>query len=420
MRKHAALALALCLAVTAGRLSGQTYRTFDDDYKGIQARTGFLMGPIKMVPSLLAANIGYDSNVLYRTAEDDPVSDTVATIAPRIQAFWLLGRSVILSFTDVPAYYHYVHEESLRTLSNSAVPAARILLGRLSLSGDYHVLNDQKRGSSEISEPVLNTQEGWNARVFFETPRGTALGLSGSADDFRFRTAGSELPFDSYARTLDRRERTLALEFYYRVFNRSHLFVTAGASDYVFLHPTSAWRDADSQQVYGGIRFPLAGQAARGTVALGYKRFVPRTAEREEFSGLVADTDVVFRTGRFGFTVAYKRDNSFSYIDTAYYFIEDRFRTGLTFYVFQFLRLEAGWQAATWSYPEPYTVLIDGQPVVIEDRRDQVRIFTAGLAVRIAGSVGFGVNYNFYRRRSNAPGFDIDRNYLGASLAYDF
>jgi hypothetical protein len=419
MRKQVVVALALGLAAAAGRLPGQTYRTFADESKNIQARTGFLMGPIKIVPSLLSANIGYDTNVLYRAAEDDPVSDTVATIAPQIQAFWLLGRSVILSFTDVPAYYYYVHEEGLRTLSNSAVPAARILFGRLSLSGDYHVLNEQKRGSSEISEPVLNTQEGWNARVFLETPRGTALGLSGSVDDFRFRTAGSSLPFDSYARTLDRRERNLALEFYYRVFTLSHLFVTAGVSDYVFLHPTSAWRDADSQQVYGGIRFPLAG-VARGTIALGYKRFVPRTPEKKEFSGLVADTDVVFRTGRFGFTLAYKRDNSFSYIDTAYYFIEDRFRTGLTFYVFRFLRLEAGWQAATWSYPEPYVVLIDGQPVVIEDRRDRDRVFTAGLSVRVAGSVGLGVSYNFYRRRSNTPGFDIDRNYIGATLAYDF
>ena len=419
MRKYAALAVTLCLALTAGRLAAQTYRTFEDESKGIQARTGFRMGPIKIVPSLLAANIGYDSNVLYRTAAQEPVSDTVATVAPELQAFWLLGRSVILSFTDVAEYYYYRRQEGLRTLGNSATPAARILLGRLSLSGDYHVLNSQKRGTSEISEPVLNSQQGWHARVFYETPRGTAVGLSGATDDFRFRTAGASLPLDSYARTLDRREQTLAFELYYRVFSRSHLFVTAGASEYVFLHPSSAWRNADSQQVCGGIRFPLAGRA-RGTIALGYKRFVPRTAGRKTFSGLVADTDVAFRTGRIGFTLGYKRDNDFSIIETAYYFVEDRVRSGLTFYVFRFLRLEAGWQAARWSYPVPYETLVDGQPVVIEDRRDRDRVFTAGLSVRVAGTVGLGVNYNFYMRRSNAPGFDIDRNYLGVTLTYDF
>lgn len=420
MRKDFVPALILCLGLASGTLSGQSYRTFADESRDIQARTGFMMGPIKIVPSLLAANIGYDSNVLYRDAEEGPVSDTVATFAPELQAFCPLGRSVILSFTDVPAYYYYVHEEGLRTLSNSAVPAARVLLGRLSLSGDYHLLNDQKRGSSEISEPVIDTQEGWNARAFIETPRGTALGVSATVDDFRFRTAGSSSPLDSYGRTLDRRERTLSFEFYYRVFSQSHLFLTASASDCVFAHPTSTWRNADSEQVYGGIRFPLGGQAARGTIALGYKRFVPRTADRQEFSGLVADTDVAFRTGRLGLNLAYKRDNYFSYIETAYYFIEDRFRTGLTFYVFQFLRLEGSWQAATWNYPEPYAIWVDGQPTVIEGRRDQDRVWTAGLAFRVAGTVGLGVSYNFYRRRSNAPGFDIDRNYLGVNLAYDF
>jgi hypothetical protein len=420
MKKHVVPALILCLGLASGRLSGQSYRTFADESNDIRARAGFAMGPIKIVPSLLAMNIGYDSNVLYRDAEEGPVSDTVATFAPQLQAFWLLGRSVILSFTDVPSYYYYVHEEGLRTLSNSAVPAARILLGRLSLSGNYHLLNDQKRGSSEIAEPVLDTQEGWNARAFIETPRGTALGVSATVDDFRFRTAGSSSPLDSYGRTLDRRERALSFEFYYRVFSQSHLFVTAEASDCVFAHPTSAWRNADSQQVYGGIRFPVGGQAARGTIALGYKRFVPRTADRQEFSGLVADTDVTFRTGRLGLNLAYKRDNYFSYIETAYYFIEDRFRTGLTFYLFQFLRLEGSWQAATWNYPEPYTVWVDGQPTVIEGRRDQDRVFAAGLAFRVAGTVGLGLSYNFYRRRSNAPGFDIDRNYLGLNLAYDF
>ncbi len=420
MKERVVAALILCLGLAGGPLSGQSYRTFADESRDIQARTGFPMGPIKVVPSLAAANIGYDSNVFYRDMDAGPVPDTVATIAPRIQAFWLIGRSVILSFTDTPAYYYYVHEESLRTLSNSAIPAARLLIGPLSLSGDYHLLNDQQRGTSEISEPVLSTQEGWNARAFIETPRGTALGVSAATDDFRFRSAGPSSPLDNYGRTLDRREQTLSVEFYYRVFSQSYLFVTAGAGDCVFADPSSTWRNADFRQVYAGIRFPLGGRAARGTIALGYKTFTPRAEGRQEFSGLVANTDVAFRAGRFGLNLAYKRDNYFSYIETAYYFVEDRFRAGLSFYLFQFLRLEGSWQAALRAYPEPYLAWVDGQPVVVEDRRDRDRVGTAGLSFRVAGTVGLGLSYNFYRRRSNAPGFNIDRNYLGVNLAYDF
>jgi hypothetical protein len=420
MKKFLVLALAVLVAATAGRLPGQTYQTFRDEFEAIRSKSGLRLGPLKVLTTLRIATVGYDSNILYLPREEGPVSDTVATLSPEIKSFWLVGNSVILSFTENPEYDFYFHEKALRTLTNSAVPAARILLFRgLALSADYHILNELRQATSEFEEPVRNTQDGWNARIFFETPRGSAVGFSGSSDEFRYSNPSIPDPADDYARTLDRRETSAAFEAYYRVFSQSSVFATAGVRDYVFLNPASTWRNAYSRQAYAGIRLPLLGQA-RGTVALGYKTFVPRAAGMKEFSGLVADTDVSFRAGRFGLNLAYTRDNYFSYIDTAYYFIEDRFRSGLKFYVFRFLRLEGGWQSGTWRYPESYEASFQGQPIIIENRRDRDHIFSAGLTVRVSGNTGLGVNYNFYQRRSSVPGYDIDKNFIGATLVYDF
>ena len=420
MKKLWLLGLALAFSAWPGQLAGQSYRTFGEESADLLSRATWRLGPIRLLPTLRLADVGYDSNVLYRSREEGAVSDTIATLAPEVKGFWFLGSSVLLSVTETPEYDFYLREKGLRTLSNSVVPAARVLLFRdLSLSGDYHVLRLLRRATSEFGEPVQNTQEGWNGRVFFETARGTAVGFSGAVDDFRFRNPGLPDPASDYERTLDRRERSAAVELYYRVFSDSRLFLAAGARDYVFLDPASAWRNAYSRQVSGGLRFPLLGRA-KGRIALGYKDFVPRTAGRKKFSGLTADTDASLREGRFGLSLAYTRDAYFSYYDTAYYFIEDRLRSGLSFYVFRFLRLEAGWQAGTWRYPEPQEVWFEGTPIEVDSRRDTNRVLSLGLTVKIAGNAGLGLNYNFYRRRSNAPGFDIDRRFVGATLVYDF
>jgi hypothetical protein len=414
------LLLALVAVGSVGSLSGQGYRTFQDEYSDVSERNLFRFGPLRVLPTFRLSNVGYDSNVFYRDRGDEPVADYTATISPEIKGYWLFGHSVILSITDNPEYVFYLDQKSLRSFSNSYRPAARLLLlRRLALSGDYHFERHTRRASSEFETPVQDTRRGYAASAAVETPRGTVIGVSGVLDDYRFAELGAADVPSAYALNLDRRQRALDLEFYYRVFSRSWVFLRAGWSDYVFSHPEAEWRDAYSTQAYGGIRFPLAGRA-RGVVSLGYKKFVPRDPARKAFSGLVADTDVRFRVGRLGIQLGYLRNNYFSYYNTAYYFIEDKLRTGLSFYVFPFLRLDGDLQAGAWNYPEPHEVTYQGETYVVDNRKDVSRVVTLGLAVRIAGSSGLGLSFNIYRRRSNAPGFDIDRNFLGAYIVYDF
>ena len=119
-------------------------------------------------------------------------------------------------------------------------------------------------------------------------------------------------------------------------------------------------------------------------------------------------------------TLGFDRDNAFSYIESAYYYVDARVRTGLSLYLFRGLRIDGGIQYGTMTFPEPQEIWVDGAYVVIDNRKDAQRNISVGPVVRISGTVGLGLTYNFYRRTSNAPGFDVRRSFVGAFITYEF
>ena len=421
MMKKLSCCAALLLFVLGGvRLSGQSYQNFREEYDGIRERARLRLGPLRVIPVFRLSDVGYDSNVYFREEGSEVVSDFTATFSPEARGYWLLGSSVIMSVMENPEYLFYAQEEELRAFTNSFSTGLRMLaLRSFSLSADYHVLSHVRRATSELDQRIQDTMTGGTAGFFFETPRGTAAGLRGSLEDFRYKDVASDAPDDHYARALDRRETSAAVEFYYRVFSRSLFFTTAGWTSYEFVFPESAWRDASSFEVSGGLRFPLLGRA-RGTLSLGWKSFQPESPEAKPFSGLIAATDVAFRLGRFGVNLGYVRDIAFSYNESAYYYIDGRARAGLSFYAGPFIRIDGTVQLGTMAYPEPQEVWYGGEVFVIDRREDIFRTFSVGPVVRVAGTVGLGLTYNFYRRTSNAPGFNVRRNFIGAFLTYEF
>jgi len=420
MKKFPCFTAALLVLLAGVRLSGQSYRNFREEYDGIKERARLRLGPLRVIPVFRLSDVGYDSNVYFREEGGEVVPDFTATFSPEVRGYWLLGSSVILSVMENPEYLFYAKEKGLRAFTNSFSTGLRMLaLRSFSLSADYHVLSHVRRATSELDQRIQDTVTGGTAGFFFETPRGTAVGLTGSLEDFRYKDIASDAPDDIYALALDRRETSAAVELYYRVFSQSFFFTTAGWTRYEFVFPESAWRDASSFEVSGGIRFPLLGRA-RGTLSLGWKSFRPESPERQPFSGFVAATDVAFRLGRLGVTLGYTRDNAFSYNESAYYYIDGRAQAGLSFYIASFLRIDGTVQLGTMDYPEPQEVWYGGEVSLIDRREDVQRTFSVGPVVRVAGAVGLGLTYNFYKRMSNAPGFNVRRNFVGAFLTYEF
>jgi Putative beta-barrel porin 2 len=414
----AAVAL-LALLGAAVRLPGQSYRSLGEEIAAVEG-VRLRFGPLRLVPQFRLTEAGYDSNVYYRNEDGEAVADATATLSPEVRAYWLLGRSALLSFTENPEYLFYAREKGLRAFTNSYAGALRLrLLRAFSLSGEYHVQSHVRRVMQELDRRIRDTTTGGAATLFFETARGTAFGVTGRVDDYRYKDVASDVPDGLYGRSLDRRETSAGLEAHYRVFSRSALFAVFDWTRYEFVHPESAWRDAEAVEAAGGFRFPLTGRA-RGTVRLGWKSFRPDAADRAPFAGLVAATEVAVRLGRAALTLGFHRDHNFSYIEDAYYYVDTRGRANLSLYVAPFLRLDAGAQFGSMAYAEPQTVWVGGVPVVVEDRRDEDRVLTAGPVLRLGGTVGLGLTVNLYARSSNAPGFAVRRTFIGAFVTYEF
>jgi hypothetical protein len=414
----AAVGLVLLLGAAA-RLSGQSYRSFREEFEAIQ-QTKLRLGPLRLVPVIRITDVGYDSNVYFADEGRPAVADATATLSPELRGYWLAGSSIILSATENPEFLAYAKEMALRSFSNSFSASLRWLaLRRFSLAAEYHDLSHVRRSLSELDRRIRDTVSGAAGSLFFETPRGTAVGVRGGVDDFRYLDVASGDPDDIYGRSLDRRETAAGFEVTYRIFSQSRLFSAVTWRRYDFRYPESAWRDASSVEASGGVRFPLAG-SARGTVRFGWKSFRPDSPDEKPFAGLVAGTDVSLRLGRVALTLGLDRDNAFSYIESAYYYIDTSVRAGLSLYLFRSFRLDASVAYGTMAYPEPQEIWIDGAPVVIERREDVQRTWSAGPVVRISGTVGLGLTFNVYRRTSNAPGFNIRRNFVGAFLTYEF
>ncbi len=420
MRKLPGFIAAVLAAVACGSAYGQTYKNFDVELNEIRSGARLRVGPFRFVPDFRLTNIGYDDNVYFRGLGDKTVGDYTGTVSPEVRAYLLLGRSLILSLTENPEYQYFARETPLRRFTNSFAPGARLrLFNRLVFSGNYHFLKHQRRASSEFTSLVTDTGKGTKLSAFYETPRGSAIGLSRAVERFLYEDI--ILPDSEFllSRSLNRKETTGTAEFYYPVFAESFFFVTAGATTYEFEDPSYRWKNSRSFQVSSGLRFPFMGRA-RGTLSLGYKKFTPDSRGQKSYSGLIADTDLDFRFGRIELRFGLGRDNYFSYLEEALFYVEDSMSPGVSFRLTRRFRLDYDLRYRWLRYPEPFHFFGPGGEPVEISRRDTHRVHSIGLSIFFFRKTGIQLSYNLMERASNAPGFSLNRNFFGVSLIQDF
>ena len=289
------------------------------------------------------------------------------------------------------------------------------MLNRFVLSGSYQDQKQQQRPTVEFDEKVYVRSEGYSASLFFETNRMTAIGFSGHARNIRYEDVEGDV---RYSAALDHEERTGNVELYYRIFTESDIYLTGGYSDYRFESLESQWRNSYSYAVISGIRFPLWGRA-RGILSLGYRWLINKADRQNRFSGLIGDTGLEFRLGRFNLRFQYGRDFQFSYQSTNLYFIENRIGSGLSFYLTEFLRLDYDFSYGKSEYDEELIPLPDGGFEEIK-RMDTYLTHAAGLVFRIRRNIGIGLTVTYWERDSNVSGWNRSRGFIGGYLTYDF
>lgn len=399
---------------------GQSYLSFKYEREQIIRNTKFRIGPFRFYPVIYFRDIGYDNNVYGEREEDDPVADYTATISPRVRASLLFRNFLILSVTENPEYLYFFEEKSERRWNNIlSFDVKTLLLNRFVIEGSYTDSNRRYRATRELDVRANIREKEYRGRLFYETARLTSFGISGSVRKISFEDItlpGEEIRL---SRLLNREERSGNFEFYYRILTESYFFINGGYTEYKFDHFESRWRDSYSFQVYPGIRFPLLGKV-RGTLALGYKRLMPKRVGKKGFSGLVGNTSLDFSIRRFRFRILYDRDCRFSTWTDSIFFLEDRYGTGISFYLTRFLRLDYDFIYGIGSYPEMTAVRLPDESYKEIKREDLYRIHTAGIVFRIVRNTGIGVRFYYWERESNIPGAGRNRWFVGGYVTYEF
>lgn len=411
--------LALFCAGLAAPILGQEHRTYAEELALAQENAKLHLGPLRLHPRFQIRDFGYDDNV-YFTREGAPVGDYSADVSFDILGYIPVGRSLILSVTESPEFRLYAKQRNLRTFTNSVSASAKLrLLNRFVLSGLYRYSDHLRRVYSEFTRQTRDINEGYQGSVFFETVRGSSVGFVGTVDDYRYRDVGGTDESSLLYQTLDRRETAGAVELNLAAFSRSLAFARAGYADYEFSNPSSQWRNSHATYVSAGLRFPLLGRA-RGALVFGFKRFTPRDSSQKGFEGLTADTDIDLRTGRLRWHLRLRRDNRFSYWESALYYVDDLATAGVSFYLTRSLRLDYEFASGRLDYPEPFAIALPDTGPVLIDRLDRTRLHSFGLSVRLVRTIGLSLSYNILDWRSTVPGYNLDRSFLGLNLTYDF
>jgi hypothetical protein len=415
-RSWAILFLAAALAVPA---AGQSYRAFQDEYQALLETVRFRFGPLRIVPSFTLREAGYDDNVYFESDRGEPVRDLTATLSPEVRAYWPIRGRLILFVRDNPEYVYFLEQSAQRAFTNSLGGGFRALLpGRFVLSAEYGDDEHRRRLSSELQIPVNDRTRSIKAGLAFETARKSSLGLTGAVRKLSFEDVARSPGDIPLGRLLDREEREAAVEAYYQLVPGTFLFLRGGLQEFRFESPDASWRDASAAFAQAGLRFPILGRL-RGILNVGYKSFDPKREGEPVFRGLVGDTGLDLRTGRFNLRLRYARDLSFSAYESLFYFVERTFAAGGSVYLTRFLRLDYDYGLGRSDFMERGSAASgDGSPSA--SRADERRQHTLALVVRLFRTTGLGVAFNAQRWTSVGSGFDRRRNFIGAVLTQSF
>ncbi|MHB8054911.1 MAG: outer membrane beta-barrel protein [Candidatus Aminicenantales bacterium] len=412
MRRCPAVILGFMLL--AGTLSAQSYQIFADEYQRLLTQSRWKLGPFRLFPTISVRDVGYDDNLYFGGYNIGRKKDFTATLSPEIKAYWPFRNSFIFFVRENPEYAYYYRESQQRAFTNSYGAGLRyLLLGRFVFSGEVGNDVHRRRLSSEFQIPVNDRTRSFQAGLSFETARKTSIGITGAVRKISYEEIKYNPEDAPVAQLLDREEREIGAEAYYQLFTDGFLFVRGDYQEYRFLDDKALWRDSAAASFWTGVRFPLLGRI-RGVLNLGYKKFDPKTAGEPPFQGLVGNTGLDLRTGRFACRLDFARDMVFSSYAEIFYFVENSARLGGSAYLTSFLKIDYDYYGGRADYSAR------GGEAGSEGRVDRHRNHSVGLQVRVFKTAGIGISWNFERWTSNIGDFDRSRNFIGLAFTRSF
>lgn len=399
----------------------QEYRTFRWERENAENRTRWQVGPFRIYPTIQFRDIGYDNNVYRQRELEEPIGDFTASISPEVEVFVLYKNWLILQLRENPEYVYFAKEKRERSLNNRFSLGYKLnLFNRLVFAGDFIYNNTRVRASSEFDVRANQVFIRYEGSLFYETPRETSIGIKSSIQGYNYED--ELIPGESiyYSRILNRTEASIRGEFYYKLRQDTFFFAWAGYTDYDFEYPESKVKNSYSIEGMAGVRFPIIGNI-RGSLALGYKKLIPRVGNQKHFFGPIGNASLEARIKRFNFRAQFAKDVEFSYWTDNIFFVEYRYGGGLSFYITRFIRLDYDYSKGDNSYPEETVMRLPDESYEVIRRIDRYTSHRIGVIFRIIRNTGLGLTLNSWERASNDFRYGSRRSlFFGGYVTYDF
>jgi hypothetical protein len=370
------------------------------------SEAGFSLGPFRMDTAFTLSNVGYDSNIYYMATEN-PVHDVTLTAGLALNIYLPIKKKIIISVYELPEYVYYMETVRERGWNNFFNGEVHFVFSRLVLTLGKGYTSARERWNTEIDIRPRQIEDSYLGSLLWQVSKRTSFGLSYRRAKFNYESAEFQ-GFDIPAQ-LDRVEDYVSFTSFYQASFRTRLFIDAEYGRFDFANPLSL-KDSESYAAHGGFEFSPLGKI-RGTVKVGYKYLNTLSASRQDYRGLVGDSQVSVRLmSPWRIRAYYRRDIRFSVWYDAAYFLEDVYGAGTSLYLFRNIRLDYDYSRGRNSYPEGISV----------KRLDDYLIHSVGLYLRIKSKVALGVIASHWERRSNLTFENDNRNFLGFNLIYDF
>lgn len=380
------------------------------------------IGPFYITPGLTLRDLGIDDNVFNETEDRD--SDFTFTLTPKADVALPFAQRLLLKSTVAADFLYYRKYSGERAASPRVASRATLFLNRLSLFGEGSYMRSRQRPNYEIDARSLRTETGAGGGVGLQVSSKLAVEVSGRRSDVRYDTNEMFLGV-RLQDTLNRRSDAFATAVRYAVTPLTTMAVKADRAEDRF--EFSPERDADTLRVTPGVEFNPSALIS-GSAYAGVRRFNARSAQLEDFTGLVASATLGYTLlGRTAFIANVERDVAYSFERLQPYYVVNSYGVTMRHRFTGKFDVMAGAARHEYSYRDlaPVSAAEAGVSLVEQmgaDRRvDVTRSYSVSVGYYFGPDIRVGFGTTYWKRESNAVRQrDYDAFRTGVSLDYGF
>ncbi len=386
-------------------------------------------GPFRIKAVLFLNDVGFDSNV-YRT-NTNPINDFTITAGPGLTVFLPVKKRILFSIYGSPQYVFFKDTERERSWNTYLNGGVHFFINRFLFSFVKGYSDARERWNTEIDIRPRRKEDRFQGSVLWQPSKRTSFSLGYRKVKYDYESTDYETY--NFRERLNREEDYLSISGFYERSYRFKYFVRVEYGVFNFENPQT-FNNSESLGVYGGIEYSPFGRI-RGKIHLGYKFFDSKDPERQDFRGIVGDTNVSIRVAKpLTIRALYERDVRFSLYQDSTYFLENRYGGGVSVYFLKRVRVDYDYSRGRNTYPRKELIGKNSQLIAgssqesaelegdssWEERKDGYVIHSVGLYFRIKGNIGIGLIYSHWVRESNVWFGEIGQDFVGLNLTYDF